>query len=117
MRVQAVPSQWADIEYDDRLPSRRYPTAQASSPFLATTPTNAAGWWPAPGDVTSDHALPSQCSMSVRVPWRRSSVLPTAQMSSADTALTASRREFGCGVGTWTCVMRLPSQCRTSALG
>ncbi len=64
------------------------PTAQMSSGATASTSDSAFGNGPLFGLGTTDHAVPSQCSIKVRLgapcPYE-----PTAQASSAASATTA----------------------------
>src|SRR5215471_5073330 len=96
-----------------------FPTAQASLPDTALTPSS---WFvPAPGLglVTSVQAVPFQWKISV--PDLRPSLgmprTPTAQASLPDTALTPVRPKsvYRGAVGLLTCVQAVPFQCTISA--
>ena len=66
---------------------------------------------PLSGEVTMDHAVPFQCSISVWLPWS-----PTAQQSDAEEHVT-SERKLSCVVlalGELTMDHAVPFQCSIS---
>ena len=87
-RLHVAPSQWSVSVRSSNAFVNHVPTAQMSSGATASTSDSAFGNGPLFGLGTTNHAVPSQCSIKVRLgepcPYE-----PTAQTSSAASATTA----------------------------